>query len=34
LQPKKIKFDRYSGRKRLRKVKDSEGKEMKIKARK
>jgi hypothetical protein len=31
LQPEKIKGERYSGRKRLEKVKDSERKEMKIK---
>jgi hypothetical protein len=31
LQPEKIKFERYNGRKRLGKLKDSEGKEMKIK---
>ena len=31
LQPEKIKLERYSGRKRMGKVKDIEGKEMKIK---
>jgi len=31
LQTENIKLERYNGRKRLGKVKDSEGKEMKIK---